>query len=64
MKDLKRGIINIRNVAKKSLGFTLPHDLVKFAKLKEAKYIYTANIQNDEIVIKLKCLERREDDIL
>jgi antitoxin component of MazEF toxin-antitoxin module len=57
MKDLKKGVINIRKVVKRSLGLTLPHDLVEFAKLKEGKYIYTSSIQGDEIIIKLKCLE-------
>lgn len=57
MKYFKKGIINIRNVAKKSLGFTLPCDLVNFAKFKEGKYIYTASIQGDEVLIKFKCLE-------
>lgn len=57
MKDFKKGIINIRTVAKKSLGFTIPYDLVEFAKFKEGKYIYTSSIQGDEIVLKLKSLE-------
>jgi len=58
----KKGIVNIRVVAKKSLGFTLPHDLVKFSNFESGIYTYLASINKEgTVIIEFKLLEKTGD---
>lgn len=39
---MQKGFINIRKVTKGSLGFTIPHELVKEMGITEGRYLYKA----------------------
>jgi hypothetical protein len=52
---VQKGFINIRQITKGSLGFTIPHKLIKEMGISEGQYLYKATKQrvNGKDVINL-----------